>query len=127
MIGWKVVVQLIVYIDDATNEVMGAIFRQQEDAAGYFLGLKDICPRHSLTRIAPIFQGLKDHLVKTFLIEKHPPVTLELFKDLGIELKAARSPQAKGRIEVYGVSKIINFPGFDIVYSKIQSSISIQT
>jgi transposase len=34
---------LIAYIDDATNEVLGATFREEEDAAGYFLGLQAIC------------------------------------------------------------------------------------
>jgi len=34
---------LIAYIDDATNEVLGATFRDEEDAAGYFLGLQEIC------------------------------------------------------------------------------------
>jgi hypothetical protein len=33
-------------IDDATNEVVGALFRDQEDAAGYFLLLRDISQSH---------------------------------------------------------------------------------
>lgn len=30
---------LVVYIDDATNEIVGAVFREQEDATGYMLVL----------------------------------------------------------------------------------------
>jgi len=33
---------LVGYIDDATSEVVGAVFREAEDAQGYFVGLKDI-------------------------------------------------------------------------------------
>ena len=35
-------------IDDATNEVVGAVFREQEDAAGYFLLLRSISQSHGL-------------------------------------------------------------------------------
>jgi predicted RNA-binding protein with RPS1 domain len=34
---------LLAYIDDATGEVPWAGFREEEDAAGYFLGLRAIC------------------------------------------------------------------------------------
>jgi transposase len=96
---------LIAYIDDATNEVMGAIFRQQEDAAGYFLGLKDICltkgiPQAIYADQHTIFQGLKRSSGEDFSDrETSTSYFGTLLKDLGIELKAARSPQAKGRIE----------------------------
>src|SRR5215208_8087331 len=33
---------LLAAIDDATNQVVGAVFREHEDAAGYFLLLQDI-------------------------------------------------------------------------------------
>ena len=39
---------LIASIDDATNEVPAAVFREQEDAAGYFIVLRDICKTHGL-------------------------------------------------------------------------------
>ena len=39
---------LIGYIDDATGELLGAVFREQEDAAGYFLGLRSICQRQGV-------------------------------------------------------------------------------
>ncbi len=39
---------LIGYVDDATGELLGAVFREQEDAAGYFLGLRSICQRQGI-------------------------------------------------------------------------------
>lgn len=95
-------------IDDATNEVPAALFRFQEDAAGYLHVVRDIvrhagCPvaiytdRHTIFHAAPAqpltleaqFQGLR-----------RPPTQLgRAFKDLGIRWIPASSPQAKGRIE----------------------------
>jgi transposase len=37
---------LIAYIDDATGEVPGAVFRDEEDAAGYMLALRAISQTH---------------------------------------------------------------------------------
>jgi hypothetical protein len=96
---------LIAYIDDATNEVLGANFRDEEDAAGYFLGLKEVC----LTRGIPgaiyadrhtIFQSPVKATIEQELAGEQPRSQLgRLLDELGIELIAARSPQAKGRIE----------------------------
>ena len=96
---------LIAYIDDATNEVLGANFRDEEDAAGYFLGLKEVC----LTRGIPgaiygdrhtIIQSPMKATIEQELAGEQPRSQLgRLLDELGIELIAARSPQAKGRIE----------------------------
>jgi hypothetical protein len=96
---------LIAYIDDATNEVSGAIFQDEEDAAGYFLGLREIC----LSRGIPaaiyadqhtIFQSPAKATLEQELVGEEPKSQLgRLLDELGIELIAARSPQAKGRIE----------------------------
>jgi transposase len=96
---------LIAYIDDATNQVSGAIFREEEDAAGYFLGLREIC----LTQGIPaaiyadqhtIFQSPLKATVAQELAGEQPRSQLgRLLDDLGIELIAAHSPQAKGRVE----------------------------
>jgi transposase len=96
---------LIAYIDDATNEVMGASFREEEDAAGYFMGLREIC----LSRGIPaaiyadqhtIFQSpAKARLAQELAGEQPRSQFGRLLDELGIELIAARSPQAKGRIE----------------------------
>ena len=96
---------LIAYIDDATNHVAGASFRDEEDAAGYFLGLRELC----LTQGIPaaiyadqhtIFQSPTRATLEQELAGEEPKSQLgRLLDELGIELIAARSPQAKGRIE----------------------------
>lgn len=96
---------LIAYIDDATGEVQGATFRREEDAAGYFIGLREIC----LTRGIPaaiyadqhtIFQSPGKATLEQELAGEQPRSQFgRLLDELGIELIAAKSPQAKGRIE----------------------------
>lgn len=96
---------LIAYIDDATNEVGGAIFREEEDAAGYFLGLQQICletgiPGAIYADQHTIFQSPTRVTVEQVLAGEPPRSQFgRLLDELGIELIAARSPQAKGRIE----------------------------
>jgi len=103
---------LIVYIDDVTNEVLGAVFRE-EDAAGYFLGLQDIC----LKRVIPaadyadrrtIFQSPSKATIEQKLAGEQPRSQFRhLLDELGIELITTHSARAKGRIERLGVpSKI---------------------
>lgn len=96
---------LIAYIDDATNQVSGASFRDEEDAAGYFLGLEEIC----LTQGIPaaiyadqhtIFQSPAKATIEQELAAEQPRSQLgRLLDELGIELIAAHSAQAKGRVE----------------------------
>jgi transposase len=96
---------LIAYIDDATNQVSGATFRDEEDAAGYFLGLEEIC----LTQGIPaaiyadqhtIFQSPTKATLEQELAGEQPRSQLgRLLDELGIELIAAHSAQAKGRVE----------------------------
>lgn len=96
---------LIAYIDDATNRVSGASFRDEEDAAGYFLGLEEIC----LTQGIPaaiyadrhtIFQSPTKATIEQELAGEQPRSQLgRLLDELGIELIAAHSAQAKGRVE----------------------------
>ena len=99
------VLVLIAYIDDATNEVMGANFRLHEDAAGYFQGLKDICltkgiPQAIYADQHTIFQGLQRSTTDLFVDKRTSNSYFgTLLKELGIQLIAAYSPQAKGRIE----------------------------
>ncbi len=96
---------LIAYIDDATNEVLGATFREEEDAAGYFLGLQAICLSQGIPAAIyadrhMIFQNpTKASLEQEFLGEAPKSQFGRLLDELGIELIAAQSPQAKGRIE----------------------------
>ena len=101
---------LIAYIDDATNEVMGATFRGEEDAAGYFLGLQEICIKRGIPGAIyadrhTIFQSPLRATIEQELNGEQPRSQFgRLLDELGIELISARSPQAKGRIErLWGV------------------------
>jgi transposase len=101
---------LIAYIDDATNEVMGATFRDEEDAAGYFLGLQEICMKRGIPGAIyadrhTIFQSPLRATIEQELNGEQPRSQFgRLLDELGIELISARSPQAKGRIErLWGV------------------------
>lgn len=98
---------LLAAIDDATSTVVAAVFRAQEDAHGYLLLLRHVLTTH----------GIPDALYHDrhgiFLRTPHDRWTLEeefagaqdptqfgrVLVDLGIGSIAARSPQAKGRIE----------------------------
>ena len=96
---------LIAYIDDANNEVLGATFRDEEDAAGYFLGLQEICMKRGIPGAIyadrhTIFQSPVKATIEQELNGEQPRSQLgRLLDELGIELIAARSPQAKGRVE----------------------------
>jgi transposase len=96
---------LIAYIDDATNEVSGAVFRDEEDAAGYFLGLQEICLQNGIPGAIyadqhTIFQSPTKATLEQELAGEQPRSQFgRLLAELGIELIVARSPQAKGRIE----------------------------
>lgn len=96
---------LVGMIDDANNEIPGAIFREEEDAAGYFLVLKQICLTKGLPQALyadqhTIFQSPSQPSVEQELNGELPRTQFgRLVDELGIQLLAARSPQAKGRIE----------------------------
>ena len=101
---------LIAYIDDATNEVLGATFRDEEDAAGYFLGLQEICTKQGIPGAIyadrhTIFQSPLKATIEQELNGEQPRSQFgRLLDQLGIELISAKSPQAKGRIErLWGV------------------------
>jgi len=99
---------LISSIDDATGKVPFALFREQEDAQGYFFLLRQIVEKKGL--LLAVYHD------RHGIFERSPleqPETLEeqlrgqapvmqfgrLMKDLGMESIASRSPQAKGRME----------------------------
>lgn len=96
---------LVAAIDDATNEVSGAQFREQEDAAGYFLMLRSISQSHGLPLALyadrhTIFQSPAKATLEQELAGALPKSQFgRLLDELQIELVAAHSPQAKGRIE----------------------------
>lgn len=98
---------LVGAIDDATGTVPGALFREQEDAAGYFELVWRIVERRGL----PDAFYLDRHGI--FVRRSHESLTLEeelaggpfptqlrrALDELGIGVIHALSPQAKGRIE----------------------------
>jgi transposase len=92
-------------IDDATNEVPWAVFREQEDAAGYALLLHHISTSHGLPLALyadrhTIFKNPKEATLEEQLQGLEPRTHLgRLIDRLDIELINARSPQAKGRVE----------------------------
>jgi transposase len=96
---------LLAAIDDATSQLVYARFREQEDAAGYFLMLYEICRTHGLPLALyadrhTIFQSPKEPSVAEQLTGKLPRSQFgRLVDDLGIRLIPAHSPQAKGRVE----------------------------
>jgi hypothetical protein len=96
---------LIAAIDDATNEVPYALFREQEDAAGYFLLVRQMAASHGLPLALyadrhTIFQSPRQASIDQQLRGEAPQSQFgRLLAELAIQLIAARSPQAKGRIE----------------------------
>jgi len=97
-------------IDDATGKVPWACFRDQEDAQGYFLLMRETVVRHGIPmsayadRHSIFFQGKEAKLEKLSLEEqlagrREPTQFGRLLNELGVQLIHALSPQAKGRIE----------------------------
>lgn len=92
-------------IDDATNEVPWALFREEEDATGYALLLHHISQSHGLPLALyadrhTIFQSPKEATIAEQLQGLEPRSYLgRLLDSLDIGLIEAHSPQAKGRVE----------------------------
>jgi transposase len=98
---------LVAGIDDATNDLPGAVFREQEDAAGYLIMLQQVVRRRGVPLALysdrhTIFQTRADDpLSPEELLAGGRPRTQvgRVLADLDITWIGARSPQAKGRIE----------------------------
>lgn len=98
---------LLAVIDDATSDVLAAVFREEEDAAGYFellgvvLGTKGVplavySDKHSIFRVAP---QERETLEEELAGEREPTQFGRALAELGVELILANSAPAKGRIE----------------------------
>ena len=93
--------------DDATGTVPFALFRQQEDAHGYMLMLKDIIDHHGVPLALysdrhGIFQRSpkEPESLEEQLRGRPDPTQLgRALEELGTRLIQAHTPQAKGRIE----------------------------
>ena len=97
---------LIGGIDDATGKVPYAVFRQQEDAHGYFLLLQEVVLRCGRPLAVyrdrhGIFERSTRELTRAEQRYGKRELTQlgRLFAELDITSIPARSPQAKGRIE----------------------------
>jgi hypothetical protein len=100
-------ITLLGAIDDATGQLCAAIFRAQEDAAGYLHVLHEVLlrwgtpvavynDRHSVFWLRP---RAGETLVDERGRERTPTQLGRAFAELGVEMIFASSPQAKGRIE----------------------------
>lgn len=98
---------LVGAIDDATGEVLAAVFAAQEDGAGYLRVLGAILERrgapvavysdkHSIFVAAP---HERESIAEELAGERAPTQFARALGELGVELILAHSPQAKGRIE----------------------------
>ena len=92
-------------IDDATNEVPWAVFREEEDATGYALLLHHISQSHGLPLALyadrhTIFESPREATLEEQLAGLEPRTQMgQLIHSLEVGLIGARSPQAKGRVE----------------------------
>ena len=98
---------LIAAIDDATSEVPHALFREQEDAQGYFLLLRQIVTSHGIPMALyrdrhGIFERSKresESLEEQLEGKRKPTQFGRLMEELGITSIPSYSPEARGRIE----------------------------
>jgi transposase len=98
---------LLAAIDDATGQVLGGIFREEEDAAGYFALLGQLLSGYGVPLAVysdrhGIFwrSGRERESREEELSGNREPTQLgRAFGELEIELILANSPQAKGRVE----------------------------
>lgn len=94
-------------IDDATGVITGAVFREQEDAAGYLEILTQTATRHGLPvglysdRHGIFWKGRQTvpTLAEQFAGRRSTTQFGRALEAAGIAWIAARSPQAKGRVE----------------------------
>jgi len=98
---------LVGAIDDATGDVPYALFREQEDAQGYLLLLREVVRKRGV----PLALYSDRHMIFQFAAKE--PLTLQeelagkplptqvgrVLAELDITWIGARSPQAKGRVE----------------------------
>ena len=98
---------LVAAIDDATSEVCGAIFREQEDAAGYFIVLGQLLAERGVPLavysdrhgIFQVDRAVRESRAEELAGVREPTQLGRAFVELGVETIFAHSPQAKGRVE----------------------------
>jgi len=98
---------LVGAIDDATGKIPYALFRDEEDAQGYFLLLRRIVSSYGIPMALyhdrhGIFERSKrepESLEEQLEGRRRPTQFGRLMEELGITSISSRSPQARGRIE----------------------------
>ena len=89
---------LLVFVDDATSQIMAMRFCQTETTDDYFEIVKGYLKRHGRPRA---FYSDKHSVFRVNMkgCESNKTSFHRALKELGIELICAHSPQAKGRVE----------------------------
>ena len=96
---------LIIYVDDATSKIVDATFREQEDIVGYLLVLQRICATQGIPSTLYTDRHMLFGPEPDKANRQRPPARqstshfLRVLNTLGMQRIAARSPQAKGRVE----------------------------
>jgi transposase len=98
---------LVGAIDDATGDVPYAVFREQEDAQGYLLLLREVVRKRGVPlalysdRHGIFVRNGKEPwtLSEELAGRREPTQVARALEELGVNLILARSPQAKGRVE----------------------------
>jgi transposase len=96
---------ILAVIDDATGKVPAARFHDTEDGRGYFLLLRDLCRKTGVPLAIysdkhSIFWPTQGETLKEQLAGRRSSTQFgRAMSELGIQLIAAHSPQAKGRVE----------------------------
>ena len=90
---------LLLAVDDATGEVVNALFCHHEDSRNYFLLMQNLLRLRGI----PLALYTDRHAVFKHKSEYQPTGTPTQFRramgELGIQMIFARSPRAKGRVE----------------------------
>ena len=98
-------ITLIGAIDDATGQIIDAVFRPTEDQAGYLMLMRSIAGSRGLPEsfyhdLHTILRSPKEATIEDELADRKPMSQLQrVMHELGVASIGARSPEAKGRIE----------------------------
>jgi transposase len=93
---------LIVTLDDATSDIYSAFFVAEEGTMSSFQGVAEVIARHGLFASLYVDRGAHYWLTSTAgdkVDKDHPTQVKRALDQLGIELIAAYSPEARGRSE----------------------------
>jgi transposase len=96
---------LLAVIDDATGKVPAARFHTSEDTEGYFLLMRDLCRRTGVPQAlysdkhAVFWSSGSESLAEQLAGRRSATQFGRAMAELGVQLIAAHSPQAKGRVE----------------------------